>query len=199
FIVSATKNEKIKATGQFAGKDYFNIFSYGLISGNKDQVLTGKNNIVISESLAHRLFHTTENVLGKAMAWQLEDEIRQVTVAGIFRDVPHNSSTRFDFILPFEAYKEMNPAFGHWGNYGCKTFLVLEKDTDIGEFNRKIAHYIDEKNGGNAYRTLFVRPYADGYLYGRYENGKLAGGRITYVRLFALIAVFVLAIACVNF
>ncbi|MBC9913422.1 ABC transporter permease [Chitinophaga varians] len=199
FVVSARPEEKLKATGQFAGKDFFNIFSYGLIAGNKDQVLTDKNSMVISESLAHRLFGTTENIVGKSVEWQMEDQKRQVLVSGVFKDVPHNSSSQFDFVLPFETYKEINPEVIDWGNYGCKTYLVLKSGTDISRFNTKIAHAVDKRKDGNAYRTLFIAPYADGYLYGNYKNGVQAGGRIEYVKLFSIIAVFVLAIACINF
>lgn len=199
FVVSAKSGEKLNAIGQFAGKDYFNVFSYGLFAGNKNQVLADKNNIVISESLARRLFNTTENVVGKTIAWQLEDRTREVLVAGLFRDVPHNSSAQFDFVLPFDAFKELNPAALDWGNYGCNTFLVLKKGTDIGHFNQQIAQTIDRRQNGNAYRTLFVTRYSDGYLHGSYQNGQPAGGRIGYVKLFSIIAVLVLVIAGINF
>jgi ABC-type antimicrobial peptide transport system permease subunit len=199
FVVSARSGEKLKATGQFAGKDYFNVFSYGLLAGSKDQVLADKNNIVISESLAHRLFNTTKNVVGKTIAWELEDRTQQVMVAGIFRDVPHNSSAQFDFVLSFDAFKELNPDALDWGNYGCYTFLVLKKGTDISHFNQQIAQTIDKRKNGNAYRTLFVTHYSDNYLYGSYQNGKLAGGRIGYVKLFSIIAVLILVIAGINF
>lgn len=198
-LVAANNNEKLKAVGQFAGKDYFNVFSYDLIAGNKNQVLATKNNIVISESLAHRLFATTDNVVGKTMEWQLEGRTSQAIVSGVFKDVPGNSSAQFDFVLPFEVFKEMNPDALSWGNYGCNAFVVLKKGTDIAGFNTKIAHLLQQHGNGNDYRTLFTRPYADGYLYGNYENGKQAGGRIGYVKLFAVIALLVLAIACINF
>jgi putative ABC transport system permease protein len=55
------------------------------------------------------------------------------------------------------------------------------------------------KSKGEKYRELFIRTYADAYLYDKYENGKQAGGRIEYVKLFSLIAAFILVIACVNF
>ena len=65
-----TVGEKnIKSVGQYVGKDYFNIFSFKLIKGNKDDVLKDKSSIVISETLANKLFGTTEDVIGKRSAF----------------------------------------------------------------------------------------------------------------------------------
>ena len=59
-------DKNIKASGQYAGKDYFNIFSFKLFDGDKNSVLENKNSIVISDELAKKLFGTTENIIGKA-------------------------------------------------------------------------------------------------------------------------------------
>jgi ABC-type antimicrobial peptide transport system permease subunit len=81
------------------------------------------------------------------------------------------------------------------------TYLMLKKGTNIDQFNDKIAHFLKGKRGDSfgRYITLSTRPYSDTYLYGRYENGVQAGGRIEYVRLFSLTAIFILFIACFNF
>ena len=73
----------VRASGQFVGKDYFNIFSYKLIHGNKDKVLSDKNAIVISEKLAMKLFNTTENVIGKVIEWRRD---KQYFVSGVFEN-----------------------------------------------------------------------------------------------------------------
>ena len=65
FILSANGDDKLKAVGQFAGADYFNIFSFDLIHGEANEVLLDKNAIVISNELAIKLFKTTDNVVGK--------------------------------------------------------------------------------------------------------------------------------------
>jgi ABC-type antimicrobial peptide transport system permease subunit len=56
-----------------------------------------------------------------------------------------------------------------------------------------------ERKCGETNRTLFIKPFCDKYLYGGYENGVQAGSRIEYVKLFSIIAVFILVIACINF
>ena len=64
FILTVDK-QNIKATGEYAGKDYFNIFSYGLIQGDAGQVLADKHSIVISDELAMKLFNSMQNAGGK--------------------------------------------------------------------------------------------------------------------------------------
>lgn len=85
------------------------------------------------------------------------------------------------------------------GNY-AETFLVLSKGTDINRFNEKIGgDYLGSKNELLGNSTLFAQRYSAKYLYGQYENGVPVGGRIAYVKLFSIVALFILLIACVNF
>lgn len=194
FTLSVADNN-VKAAGQYASKDYFNMFSYDLIQGDENQVLADKNFIVLSEELAMNLFNTTENIIGKAVEFQHE---KQFLVSGIFKGTPANSTDQFDFVLSFEVFKDLNPGVLKWGNSGPNTFVLLEEGTNIGQFNDKIAGLIKIKHT-DTHRTLFARPYSDKYLYGNYENGVQTGGRIEYVRLFSIIAIFILIIACINF
>ena len=76
---------------------------------------------------------------------------------------------------------------------------MTEKGTDIAQFNSKIKDFLPTKDENIRNRTLFVRPYAEYYLYRSYSNGVQDGGRIAYVRLFSIIAIFILFIACINF
>ena len=108
-------DKNLKATGQYVGKDYFNIFSFKLIDGNPDKVLADKNNIVISDELAMKLFNTTENLIGKKIIFQ-QDQI--FFVSGVFEKIPVRSSEQFDFLLSFEYYKQIQPWVTSWGNTG---------------------------------------------------------------------------------
>jgi ABC-type antimicrobial peptide transport system permease subunit len=188
------KDKDIKASGQYAGKDFFNIFSFELLRGDKDQVLADKSSMVISEELALRLFNTTENILGEAVKFQHEKEF---IISGIFNNVS-NSSEKSDFILSFEVFKDMNEGVLDWGNSGPNTVLTLKEGTDRGNFEDKIKDFIKSKHT-STHRTLLLTQFSSNYLYGNFENGVQSGGRIEYVRLFSLIAIFILAIACINF
>ncbi len=200
FVVSI-KDKFIKADGQFAGKDYFNIFSYKLIEGNKNQVLQDKNSIVISKQLAEKLFSTTKNIIGKTIDWGLLNINEKAVVSGVFEDTPPNSSAQFEFVLSFEAWKDFSAKMNRpisWDNHAPSTYFTLKEGSSIEQLNKKIAGFIKAKYD-NSRVTLFTRKYSDGYLYGKYENGRLVGGRIEYVRIFSIMAIFILLIACINF
>ncbi len=187
----------IKADGLYASADFFKLFSFDLQQGNRNQVLSDKKSIVITEALAKRLFGTTENVIGKTIEWQHN---KQYQVSGVLRDLPSFSSIKFDFILTFEAFKEDNDWVLTWFNTAPQTFVLLKEGTDVDQFNKKIAELVRTKTEGKAnHRTPFIARYVDRYLFGKYENGKQAGGRIEYVRLFSIIAIFIVFIACINF
>jgi putative ABC transport system permease protein len=199
--ILSLKDKNIKAVGQFTGKDYFKIFSYKLIQGNKSNVLSDKKSIVISRQLALKLFNTTENIIGKTLEWQCASITEPVVISGVFEGTPPSSSIQFDFILSIQVWLDFSNKVGrsiNWDNHAPSTYLVLRKGTDIELFNKKIAGFIKSKYE-NSIVTLFTRKYSDSYLYGKYENGMLTGGRIEYVRIFSAIAIFILIIACINF
>lgn len=197
--VISYEEKRIKAKGIFVSKDYFNVFSYHLIQGNKDQVLAEKNGVVISESLAKKIFNTTDNLIGKTFAWNQRMRFEGLAhITGIFQDPPANSTRQFDIVFNFEKVIEADKSTGHWNSGPAETYLILKKGTNISEFNKKISGYMASRDPKNK-MTLFVNRYSDKYLYGHYVNGVQAGGRIEYVWLFSIIAVFILAIACINF
>lgn len=196
-VTLSIDEHNIKAKGLYASADYFKLFSYEIIQGDKSRVLSDKTSIVISEALAIRLFGSTENAMGSVVEWQ---HAKQYQVSGIFKDVPARSSLQFDFVLPFEAFRDDNEWVNSWGNTAPQTYLLMKKGADIDQFNRKIADLVRTKTEGRAnHRTPFATRYSDAYLYSQYDNRVKTGGRIEYVRLFSIIALFILVIACINF
>ncbi len=189
-------DHNVKAKGYHVGADFFNIFSYPLIAGHPDQVLKDKSSIVLSKSLAKKLFkQEPEEIIGKTLEFQHEESF---IVTGVFEDIPVNSRYQFEYVQSFEVYKDDNQWVLSWGNNGPSTFIILNEQADPQVFGEKIAGYIKSKEE-NSNVTLFLEKYSDRYLYGRYESGVKAGGRIEYVRLFSLVALFILIIACINF
>ena len=189
---------RVKANGHFAGRDYFNIFSYTLIEGDKNLVLEDKNSIVISETLSRSLFGTTENVIGRRIEWEIMGYKAPSQVTGVFYDISASSSAQFDFLLTFDYFQDELVTYPFWSNNYAYTYLLLKPGTDVGDFNSKIADFIKTKQEGSNI-SLFLQPYSERYLYGNYENGLIAGGRIEYIKLFSIIATFILVIACINF
>jgi putative ABC transport system permease protein len=193
--------KKVKGAGKFASKDFFKIFSYQLIQGNESNLLSNKDAIVLSQSQAQSLFRSTDNVIGKTIGWDVAGMKKECVVTGIFKDVPFNSSEHFDFVLSFDALKDiMGMETG--GTIGTSepfnTYLTVRKGTNIDRFNDKLTRYVKDKSKDDS-RSFFLKRFSDNYLYSKYENGKEAGGRIEYVKLFSLIALFILVISAINF
>lgn len=196
FMLSVGNND-IKTKGVYLGEEFFEMFSFELIEGDRQTVLSDKNSIVLTERLAMNLFGTIKGLIGKTVEWEQQESFM---ISGIMENVPDHSSYEFDCILPFEKFRDENDWLNTWTNTGPKTFALLEKGTDIDALNKKLEDYIIRKTeGAAAHRKPFVTSFSDLYLYNRYENGKVAGGRIEYVKLFSVIAIFILLIACINF
>ncbi|NML67980.1 FtsX-like permease family protein [Hymenobacter sp. RP-2-7] len=200
----AAGGQHLNAVPKYADPAFFQLFSYPLLVGTPATVLRDKNGIVLSQALATKLFHSPQNSLGKAVEWQMADRKQTCLVAGVFAEVPRNSSEQFDCVLPFAAFKDQMQ-MGEvikWDDDGpFTTYLALKQGADPAQFQAKLAGLLKTKSAQAQAqgRTLFVRPFAAGYLHGTYENGVATGGRIVYVRLFALITALILVIASINF
>lgn len=187
-----------KASSKYADKDFFTIFSYPIIHGNSEEVLENKHHVAISEKLAKNLFSSPEDAIGKTVEWKGEMLNGQFMVSGVFKDLPSNASIKFDIVISYDLLLETFPKFLHWRNSRSSTYVLLQEDANIMEFNEKIRNFVRSKYE-ESNLTLFSRPYSDRYLYSDYEDGVLVGGRIDYINLFSIIAIFILLIACINF
>lgn len=190
------KEKIIKADGHYVTGDFFNIFSFSFLKGDKNDIWANPNSMLISESLAISLFGSADEALGRVVIFQNE---KSFAISGVFEDVPKKSSERFDFLLSYEQAAIVQKHMLDWGSQSTELYVKMQVGTDIKAFNEKISDFIGKHAEGKSYRTPFLTKYSDEYLYGNYENGIQTGGRITYVRLFAIIGIFILGIACINF
>jgi putative ABC transport system permease protein len=195
--------KSIKVKGMLVGVDFFNVFTYQLLQGDKEQALANKYDIVISDALAIKLFGTAENVLGKEILSEDVNYSGTFLVSGVFR-ARANSSMNFDYLLTNALFLDRRPPdYIGWHSNGVKVYITLKEETDVnlfqGKINKLFRTKIEPLVGKEWIGDMFVEQYSDRYLYDRWENGVRAGGRIDYVILFSIIASFVLAIACINF
>ncbi len=191
----SVKDHSVKADGFHVTPDFFLAFSFPLLQGDASKVLADKMSIVISESLAIKVFGTLDDVIGKSID---VDHDKSYIVTGVFENVKTNSSLRFEFVQNYEDFKTNNPWLTQWGSNGPPTYLVLHEGTNPDDFAAKIKDYVKGKEKDSNV-SLFLQKYSERYLYGTYTNGKQTDGRILYVRLFSVVAIFVLVIACINF
>ncbi|MEO6542110.1 MAG: FtsX-like permease family protein, partial [Ferruginibacter sp.] len=108
---------------------------------------------------------------------------------------------KFDFLRSWLAFVKENEWVNNWGNTSPVTFIQLREDADPVKVESKIKDFIyryQEKD--KAFVTeLALQRYDEKYLHSTFKNGKIDGGRIEYVSLFAIVAIFILLIACINF
>ena len=181
--------------GRYADSDFMEMFSFKLLAGDRKTALSGKNSIVISQAMAQKYFGQ-EDAIGKALVMNTKNSF---TVTGVLNEIPANSSLKFDYLLPFQFFWDENKSWlDQWDNNNIRTYLMLSAKTNPGDFAAKLKHEVRE-HVKDTNVELFIQPFGEAYLFGDFENGKQAGGRIEYVKIFFVIAVFVLVIACINF
>ncbi|NVK84958.1 MAG: ABC transporter permease [Cytophagia bacterium] len=187
-------DQSFKETGRVASEDFFQIFSVNFIEGSVEKSLTEPTVLYISKSLKEKIFGD-QSALEKSLTVNGWGEYK---VGGVYEDVPSNSSMTFDFVMPYEPWARQNTWLEDWGNNGLRGFVKLQSGVDFESFNEKIKGFVKERNEGSVV-DLFLFPLQDIYLKGSWEEGKQSGGRIVYVRLFSIVAIFILVIACINF
>src|SRR5579862_3992843 len=188
----------IRADAQFVSKDYFHIFRCHFTDGNGDALFTSGNNIAISSQLASKLFGTATNVIGKTIEWNQQDFNESYLITGVFDKLPSNSTIQFDAVFNYAQFFDKRSQLSNWDNNDPNTYLLLKSGSNFARFNQKIKNFISTKSP-RSQEALFVQRFSDTYLHNHYANGIPSGGRIEYVRLFSIIAIFILLIACVNF
>ena len=192
------EDKMLRVVEQYADERFFNVFSYPLLIGSPEHVLSSKQNVVISEEMAKSLFGSQGNPVGEVIAWKAGKVDQSYVVSGVFKKLPVNSSLQFDMVFSIDVILDKRTYLRDWQNTDPRTFVVLKEHANASLFSEKIKSFIATKLEGYRH-TLFVQKYSDRYLNGRYENGLPVGGRIQYVKLFAIIAGLILLIACINF
>jgi ABC-type antimicrobial peptide transport system permease subunit len=144
------------------------------------------------------MFNTTTGVVGKTLKWDEQEFGGLFTISGVFKDNPPSATEQFDLLFNYDLVLEKRPGLMKWGNDDPSTFVMVKDHTDISQLNNKIRDFVLKKDKDAGIQLLLAR-FSDQYLYGKYENGVQAGGRITYVKMFSIIAILILLIAGINF
>ena len=188
----------IKQKGYFAGADFFTMFSYPLLKGNAAATLSEPGAIAISRKMAEAFFDSPENAYGKTILFDNKESLK---ITAVFDDVPANASRQFDFLRTWNDFVQQNQWVNNWGNTDPVSFVQLRAGADPTATAAKIKDFIyryRQKAEGTTVE-LGLQSYADVYLNSVFKNGYPDGGRMEYVHLFTIVAIFVLLIACINF
>ncbi len=197
-------DNKISKFGHFLGEQAVDMFSLKILSGDK-QPLHDPYSIVLTEETAKALF-ASENPIGKMVKL---DNITNLKVTAVVPKPPKTSSLKFDYLIPssllekiytwVEKYHKTN-----WANNSWQIFVQVNNNATEKAVNAKIkdivlSHYPDANASKTVLPELFIHPMSKWHLYNDFENGKNVGGFIKYVRMFGILGLVVLLIACINF
>ena len=188
-----------KEAGHWAGADWFRMFSIPLLAGTPETALNSPTSMAISRKVAEFYFGNPVAALGKSIRIDNKSDYQ---VTAVFENLPRNSSDKYDFLINWSDCVTRNPWMKEWDNNGPHTRIMLRPDANVANLDAKLKPFLRKYNksiGKSFDAELFLQAYSDGYLYSNFKNGQPDGGRIEYVRLFGVVAVFLLLIACINF
>jgi putative ABC transport system permease protein len=194
----AAGNKVVKLEGNYAGASFFSMFSYPLLEGSANTVIARPGTIAISHKMANLFYGSPTNAMGKTIRYDNQEDL---LITGVFEDVTTRSTLQFDYVRNWEDFTKPNAWTQSWGSADPKTFVQLQAGTDVKQVSAQLKEFIYRyqiKNDDN-FTTLALQPFGEKYLHGIFKNGVPDGGRIEYVHLFSILAIFILLIACINF
>ncbi|MDN3581526.1 ABC transporter permease [Mucilaginibacter flavus] len=190
----------LKMAGVGGGADVFKMFTIPLLEGNVQTALNTPVSMAISNKMAKAFFGSAHAAIGKTIRYENRKDFK---VTGVYQDLPQISSQQYDYIMNWDAFLADNDWAKSWGNNGPSTVIMLRADANPALVQKKLTHFLDNLNKyqrkGVFTEELGMQLFKDGYLHNNFENGEFKGGRIEYVHLFTIVAVFILLIACINF
>jgi ABC-type antimicrobial peptide transport system permease subunit len=188
----------LKLNGSYAGADFFKMFSYKLIEGKAGTALSSPVSLAISRKMAEEFFGSPQNAMGKTIRYENKSDF---TITAVFENLPHNVSDKFEYVVNWFDFLKENSWAKNWDNNGPLTVVMLRADANADLVNKKIARFMDTYDKpSKAFREeIGLQKFSEVYLHSNFKNGVTDGGRIEYVHLFSIVAVFILLIACINF
>ncbi|MDB5130284.1 MAG: transporter permease [Mucilaginibacter sp.] len=191
-----TINDKhLNVPGYFTDPGFLTMFSFPLVSGNKNTALNNIKDIVITQKLAKKLFGN-DNAMGKTIKI---DSNAYFTVSAVMQDLPNNTQFKFEYLMPWSYLKKIGGDDTGWGNNSIQTWALLKPGVTEAEANKSIVN-ITRSHSEIKDIDVFVHPSGKWRLYSKFDQkGKISGGRIETIRIFSMIAAFILIIACINF
>src|ERR1035438_10467211 len=194
-ILLTVGEKKMNITGSMVDPDFLAMFQFPFIRGNMNTALNNPNDIVITQKLSKQLFGN-EDPLGKTIRL---DNKYDFNVSAVMKDLPNNTEFDFEYLLPWSFMHVRNEDDSSWGSNSTHNFVLLKPNASIASVNSKIQNIIIKHTGQGTTTKSFLYPVSKLRLYSNFENGVEAGGKIETVKVFILIASFILLIACINF
>lgn len=194
-------DKTLRQKGNFMETEGPELLSLQMVKGKRD-VLQDMNTIIISESLAEKLF-ASENPMSQTI--KIGDGY-PLKVGGVYKDLPQNTTfSETQFIISLELlFAVAGMDANAWTNYNMEVYAQLRPSSDIDEVSKLIKNVLydnlDENKAKEDQPELFLHPMHKWHIYSEFENGvQVANERLSYIWFNGLIGIFVLLLACINF
>jgi len=174
-----------------ADPDLFRIFNFPILKGNPETCLNDLNSMVISEKASKKIFGDN-NPIGQVITI---DNRQPLTITAVCKDIPDNSTIQFDYLIPFELLKKQIPSIQNWGTNYFYGYAKIKSKTNIEDLNNKLKEFYRKHVNKERKNAVLFSPINKAHLYDLNNNPT----QIEQVRMFFMIALFILIIACFNF
>ena len=186
----------------FAEEPLFDVFTFKMIAGDPATALRDPFTVVITADMARKYFGA-ENPVGRPITIQASGQSADLKVTGVVEPLPAASHFHPDFLGSFKTYEAIvGPReLESWSSNNYATYLLLPPGYDITRLAARLDAFMDRhmSPGVSAQTKLELQPLADIHLRSQLDSEIEANGDIRYVRIFSIVALFVLLVACVNF
>lgn len=178
-----------------ADSEFFNVFTFPMISGDPKKALSQPFSILITQETAKKYFGD-EHPIGKTL---LIDNKYDYKITGILKNPPQNSHFKFDFLASFITIDKI------WEDYSLSwmntnrilTYVKLQKDYDPDELEKKFPEFLTRN--GREDVVFHLQPITGIHLHGNIDNDIEANSDIRYIYIFSIIAFLIVLIACFNY
>ena len=187
----------------YADTNFLQMFNYPLLKGNVNTALASPGNVVITEATSIKYFGNADEAIGKTIYIDNDIKGTTLTIAGILKDIPANSHLQFDLLLPIGLYDKVNKPSASWNSFNAYVYFEL-KDAVASTpsslaYIQKQINEILKGNNKEIDASLNLQPLIDIHLHSDLMLDVPGQGNSQYVNIFALVAAFILVIACINF
>ncbi len=186
----------------YADPSFLDVFSFPLVRGDKRTAMNKVDGILITEDMAKKYFGN-EDPMGKVIK---KDNKTNVTVTGVLANIPSNSHLQFDFVIPMigiGSIKDYNEINNVWDNFDFYNYILLGKNFVASKASlARLEKQMDDifvKHVTEIKVSFHLQPLTDIHLHSNLQVDITGHGNIQYVNIFFIVAIFILAVACINF
>ncbi|SEF47489.1 ABC transporter permease [Algoriphagus boritolerans] len=197
-LVDAGQGNQEESRFAFVDENFYEVFDFEILAGQKGALLNEPNQLVLTESTAKRYFGSVQNAEGKSLKIDGSDYL----ITGVMEDFPSNSHLDFDFLASFKTHRHgKNP---EWSPSNYYSYAKLRKDADLSQFEAKLPQmvekYLGEEQREYGFQTSFqTQPVTQIHLGDQTLSTVKPGTDIKYLYIFGVVAILLLAIGIINY